>query len=307
MTGIAGLVLVAIRGLVAVAGANMPLAIGLGLAVILCVGLLVSSMRARGSVAPAVSTPSSSPSSPSLAPPRKPLPIPELVVLVVLIGLLVSLGGLVSAPAEPPEKRWTFLESAATPADLGFQVATPSAGPWDVELHEQATGARALVNREGEDAAPPATLLAPSVWTRDFRAVTRCKTVAPRAAQQCGIVFRYRDEANYTVARLDSVTKAVVVADVIGGVERPLARGQADVAPNVWHELRVEARAGEVTVWWNSRQAVKVAERLPAVPGKVGLWAPAAGIAYFDELSIERLPDSARTVEILPLLGRSRS
>lgn len=229
------------------------------------------------------------------------------VTLAALAGALVVIGGLFTGGPQHSGQRWMFLEAATTPAELGFHASAPRGGPWAVESHEHATGARALVNREGEDEAPPAILVAHALWTRDFKAVTRCRTSAARAVQQCGVVFRFRDASNYSVAKLDSVDGSVVLADVVDGDENPLARSPAEAPPNTWHELRVEAQAGLVRIFWNSRQVVERAEVVPAAAGRIGLWVPASGVAYFDELSIEGLMDSPRSLEVLPFLARSRS
>jgi hypothetical protein len=48
---------------------------------------------------------------------------------------------------------------------------------------------------------------------------------------------------------------------------------------------------------------VEVVDHTPAIAGGVGLWAPAASEAYFDELAVDVLPASAQALEILPLVG----
>jgi hypothetical protein len=226
---------------------------------------------------------------------------------VALIAAVVVFGLFVGGAAEPLNQRWTFLDASTSLAGLDLHASASQAGPWAVEDDEAATGARALVNREGDAGSRPATLVAQSLWIRDFAAMTRCKTAEAHATQQCGLLFRFRDAANYDVVRLDTIAKVVTLATVVGEEEAELARAPADATSNVWHELRVDASAGRIRVSWNSKPLIDVVERVTSASGRIGLWAPAAGVATFDELAIDPLADSPRGLEVLPLFARSRS
>jgi hypothetical protein len=65
-----------------------------------------------------------------------------------------------------------------------------------------------------------------------------------------GVVVRYRDDANYAVARLDSRTRSVVVEVVVNGVRTQLAAQPlaADFPFGVWHNVAVEVRGTAMTV-----------------------------------------------------------
>jgi hypothetical protein len=194
--------------------------------------------------------------------------------------------------------RWTFLGDDVSPDALGFRVGEPRSGTWSVEHDDAATGARSLVNRVGDDDAPPATLVTNVVRARDLRALTRCR-VSPGGA--CGIVFRYVDDRTHHVARLQ--TDRVVLARVAGGKERVLGSSAANVFAGIWHELTVEARGDVLRVAWNGAVVIDVHDVVPAPIGTAGLWAPSSGEAYFDELAVDVFPAAAQVVEVLPLLG----
>lgn len=203
----------------------------------------------------------------------------------------------------PPSERWSFLERGASLSELHLHPASASAGPWAIEDHDSATGARALVNHEGAEGRP-ALLLAKSIRTRDLTASTRCKSSA-----QCGLVFRYRNDDNYDVVRFDAPTQRVILGSMVGGHDvttcaAPVAF-DATAGSDAWQDLRVEATAGIIRVHWSNRLVIEATEGAPANSGYAGLWVPATATAYFDELSIEALPDSPRALEVLPLLGRS--
>jgi len=205
------------------------------------------------------------------------------------------------------KKRWTFLEETTDPSAVGFAALAGDAsraGAWLLADHDTATGARALVNRPGEDAAPPATLLVGSVTTRDVKAGTRCKVAVPEG-EGCGLVFRYRDARDHHVVRLDFTGRRLVIARVVGGEEHELGSVAARVDGAVWQEISVQARGDRIRATCNNRDVLEVVDPLAALPGSVGLWAPSAAEAYFDELSVETLPASPQALEILPVLGKA--
>lgn len=227
----------------------------------------------------------------------------RVVAGAAIIGVGVFCAELVGDMRLPSE-RWSFLERDTALSDLHLHPSNGSAasgGPWAIEDNDSATGARALVNREGTSGDRPALLIAKSIHTRDLTAATRCKSTA-----QCGLVFRYRNDDNYDVARYDAPSQRVILAAIAGGREMVVAAVPATSSEDSsWQDLRVNASAGMIRVRWNDRLIIETTEGAPANSGYAGLWVPATATAYFDELSIEALPDSPRALEVLPLLGRS--
>jgi hypothetical protein len=127
------------------------------------------------------------------------------------------------------------------------------------------------------------------VDTNDVKAVTRCKVATGRDASACGIVFRFRDEANHHLARLDFVERRIVVSIVSGGIEREISAAAARVEIGTWQELTVEARGSHLRASCNGRDVVEIDDATSATRGGVGLWVPGAGEAYFDDLAIDDL------------------
>lgn len=223
--------------------------------------------------------------------------LPHVVGIVALMGV-----GIVLIGGSPSRHRWTFLEDAA-PDVLGFRVGAATGGEWSIEDDHAATGARSLVNRVGEENAPPATLVSSRVQARDVEAATRCR-VREEQEGACGLVFRYHDDGAHHVARVEAGSGQIVLARVTGGTERVLGRTDAPVLAGVWHELVVEARGDAIRVTWNGRRVIDVHDIVPSPIGGVGLWAPSGSEAYFDELAVEVFPSAPQVVEVLPLLRR---
>jgi len=208
-----------------------------------------------------------------------------LSAVVLAAVLLFGAGGLVPSTS----RTWNFEDKRADLTELGFRVSKQG-GEWLLADHEGATGHRALVNRPGDPAAKAASAVVDDSLTRDFRASTRCKSAQDRSQQACGLVFRFVNPANYYVARVDVGRNAVTLGVVVGGVERELRSVAAQVQPDVWQEVAVVAQADYLLVSLNGRRVLSIHDPTFPGAGRIGMWAPADGEAYFDELSLSLLP-----------------
>lgn len=57
----------------------------------------------------------------------------------------------------------------------------------------------------------------------------------------------------------------------------------------VWHEVRVEARADHLEVFWDGQKVIRADDKTFPKAGLVGVWTKADSITTFDELSVESL------------------
>lgn len=239
---------------------------------------------------------------------RKPTGVLGLALtgaFVAAVALVLLRLGAASPPAA--RHRWTFVDEVADPAALGFRMSEVAAGAWQLAHHADATGARALVNLAGAPGAEPATAVVDDPSPRDLQIITRCKVSPDLPEQACGVVFRYRDEGNHYVARVDALGGAVTLGAVINGSERVLERAEVAAGASTWQELQVLARADRFVVELNGRRVIEVHDPTHAHAGAVGLWAPASCVAYFDELAVQPLASSPHPGELLPLLlGKKR-
>jgi hypothetical protein len=228
------------------------------------------------------------------------------VAMIACVAAIAALGWAV-APASASKLRWRFLGAEAALASLDLRAHVDGSGEWTIEDHSEATGARALVNGAGDPARGPSLLVATKAFTRDLRAVTRCKVAAEQPARACGVVFRFVDDANYHAARLDAAGGVLVIARVSQGREQILGTQVAAASPGVWQELALEARGDRIRLSWNGAAPLDVIDVAPAFAGGAGLWAPAAGVSYFDDLAVDLLPATAQAFELLPLLAKGSS
>lgn len=233
----------------------------------------------------------------------------RLGTLALGVGMLAAVALLVAEMTSLPElprQHWTFVDDATT-VFTEFQALADGAGDWSLEDHGHATGARAVVNGRGASDGPPALFVTETVRARDVHTTTRCKADDTLSVRACGLVHRFVDARNYRVVRLDAAARAVVATVVVDGVEREIGRAPAPFDAGVWTALDVDVRGDVVRAAVNGRETLVVRDALPARIGAVGLWSPAAGVAWFDDLAAEALPAAPVAREVLPLLKRSAS
>ncbi len=61
-------------------------------------------------------------------------------------------------------------------------------------------------------------------------------------------------------------------------------------------------RTAPLKAFLNDRDVVEGTASAPATAGHVGLWVPATGEAYFDELAIDVVPAASPALAVLPIL-----
>lgn len=101
----------------------------------------------------------------------------------------------------------------------------------------------------------------------------------------CGIVWRYRDENNYYLARANALEDNVCFYYVENGRRREVKGWNGKVMAGQWHELRAEMRGNNVRVYYDGTKVIDASDsRFPAA-GEVGVWTKADSRTLFDNLT----------------------
>jgi len=197
--------------------------------------------------------------------------------------------GLVFAQ-EGAMKTWDFQSDRVDEAPAGFSFGRTGRGrpgKWMVRLDPTApAGDHVLAQVDADDTGdrfPVAVADAPVL--QDVRLEVRCKPVSGKVDQACGLVFRYRDENNYYLARANALEDNVRIYHVVGGRRRQFGGWDGKVAGQTWHTLAVEARGNRFKVTFDGKQVVEAQDDTFKEAGKVGVWTKADSVTHFDALS----------------------
>ncbi len=183
------------------------------------------------------------------------------------------------------------------PGFVTARTGTGAEGVWVIREDGTApSGGRVL---EQASADPTGSRFPTCVYdelvAQDVSVSVRFKASSGEIDRAAGIVWRYRDPANYYVVRANALEDNVVLYKVENGKRNdlkpvgawPLAYGKkAEVAEERWNELRVVARGDRFAVHLNGTHLFDVEDRTFAGAGKVGLWTKADSVTRFDDLRI---------------------
>ena len=212
---------------------------------------------------------------------------------VLVIGSVLLLEAQV-ARAKGHVRQWTFDADRVGEAPSGFSFGTTGsgrAGRWIVQAEKDAPSSPNLLAQVEADQTdyrfPVAVANEPIL--RDVRLSVKCKPVSGEIDQACGLVFRYQDENNYYVTRVNALEGNVRLYYVGKGARRQFAGWHGAVTSGVWHELVVEAQGDHFEIYLDRQKIIDAHDQAFTNAGQVGVWTKADSVAYFDNLSVEPL------------------
>jgi hypothetical protein len=210
----------------------------------------------------------------------------DFILVVMFYGIsLAASGGAM-------DRQWNFETGTANQPPTGFtfsRTGTGRQGSWIVQKEDQSpSGTYVLAQLDTDNTSYRFPIaVANESMIRDFRLSVRCKPVSGKVDQACGLVFRYRDENNYYVARANALEDNVRFYQVSTGKRHELASWSGRVASGIWHELRVDAMEDRFQIFWNTQKVIDARDKTFTEPGKIGLWTKADSVTYFDDLTVE--------------------
>jgi hypothetical protein len=144
----------------------------------------------------------------------------------------------------------------------------------------------AEVSADPASTRPPLAILN-DLTTRDADVSVRIKLISGREGLAGGVVWRYRDENNYYVARANATENTVSVFKVENGRKVALFTDVKHPIPvNSWSILKVSVRGSRFQVFVDHRRVLEGRDTTFSAPGRVGLWAMVDSTVYFDDFRV---------------------
>ncbi len=222
-------------------------------------------------------------------------PFLPIVLGIVTQFPMTALSGAADTTT-PSAKTWTFDSDKPEAQPEGFSFGRTGAGRegrWVIRAEKDAPSAPnvlAQVDTDATDYRFPVAFTGPEM--NDLRLSVKCKPVAGKVDQGCGLVFRLKDADNYYLTRANALEDNVRLYHVVKGSRRQFAGWNGKVASGVWHELTVEAQGDHFQVFFNGKKVIDAHDRTFTEAGKIGVWTKADSVIYFDDLSAQALGNS---------------
>ena len=111
------------------------------------------------------------------------------------------------------------------------------------------------------------------------------KAVKGKIDQGGGPVWRYQDENNYYIARMNPLEDNFRVYKVVKGKRTQLGTSDAKAPAGKWHAIRVVQKGNRIQCYLNGKRHLDVKDDTFTNRGKVGLWTKADAVTSFDNFT----------------------
>src|SRR5262245_6800855 len=178
------------------------------------------------------------------SPRRKMMRLTSTTGAAVGALVLALAASAVAETGNSESKRWGFDTDKPDAPPTGFsfgRTGEGAEGKWVVKAVPDAPSAGNVLAQLDTDNTdyrfPVAAADAPLF--KDVRLSVKCKPVAGKVDQACGLVFRYRDPDNYYLTRANALENNVRLYHVVKGRRVQFAGWNGKVSSGSWHALSV--------------------------------------------------------------------
>lgn len=208
-----------------------------------------------------------------------------------LLWVVCAAVPLWAGESNPSQRTWDFDNDRAGEPPKGFSFGRTGKGRpgrWVVLADKDAPSPPHVLAQTDEDSTGyrfPVTVV-DGLSLQDLRLAVKCKPVSGREDQACGLVFRYKDENNYYVARANALEDNVNLYYVKDGMRREVTGWRGRVQSGAWHDLQIEAEGDRILVYFDGKKVNDVHDGTFPGTGTVGVWTKADSVTYFDGLTV---------------------
>lgn len=198
---------------------------------------------------------------------------------------------LIAAPAFAGEEKFDDAKPGLPPPGWTGTETGGGNPKWTVEKDESAPSKPHVLKQSGE--AKYCVAVKNETQLKDGFVEVKFKPISGDEDQAAGLVWRYRDNNNYYVARANALEGNVVLYKTADGKRSSLAiigredgyGVKATVPGGEWSTLRVEFSGNKFAVKLNGKHLFEVGDATFSDAGKVGVWTKADSVTLFDDFT----------------------
>ena len=106
-------------------------------------------------------------------------------------------------------------------------------------------------------------------------------------ARAGGLVWRYQDEDNYFLARLDLGVQDLALYRVVRGNRVRLEdEDDLELDPDAWYTLKVRHEGERIRIYLGGIKVIEEYDRSQPAAGRVGLWSADDSLGWFDDVRV---------------------
>jgi hypothetical protein len=205
--------------------------------------------------------------------------------------VLVALAGAAVSAEEGKERAFPFSKDDLGKVPAGWKAEKTGKGEgsvWKIVEDETAPSKSGLAL--AQTAKSPGGVfnicVAEDTNYKDVELSVSFKAVAGETDQGGGFVWRYQDNNNYYICRMNPLEDNYRVYKVVAGKRTQLgAKEGVKVKTGEWHKLKVEVKGNKMAGYLDGEKLWEITDDTYPNAGKVGLWSKADAQSHFDEFT----------------------
>jgi hypothetical protein len=211
----------------------------------------------------------------------------------IIVAALVALVGAAVWAEESKQLVFKFSKDDAGKVPSGWKVAKTGKGEgsvWKVVADETApSGSGYVLAQTAESPRPVFNIcVADDAKYKDVELSVYFQAVAGKLDQGGGFVWRYRDNNNYYICRMNPLEDDYRVYKVVAGTRTQLGRKDGlKIKAGEWHKLKVKVKGNKMEGYLDGEKMWEITDETYKEAGKVGLWSKADAQTHFDEFRAE--------------------
>ncbi len=207
--------------------------------------------------------------------------------------LLAALAGAAAWAGEAKERAFKFRKDDVGRVPAGWKAEQTGKGRgsvWKVVTDETAPSKGGYVLAQTAE-SPNAFFnicVAEDTNYQDVELSVSFKAIAGKNDQGGGFVWRYRDNNNYYVARMNPLEDNYRVYKVVAGKRTQLGGKEGvKVRAGEWHKLKVDVKGNRMEGYLDGEKLWEITDDTYKDAGKVGLWSKSDAQTHFDAFKAE--------------------
>jgi DNA-binding beta-propeller fold protein YncE len=228
--------------------------------------------------------------------------------------VMLALAGATLAADEGKERAIKFNKDDLGKVPAGWKAAKTGKGEgsvWKIVADDSAPSGNGYVlaqTAEGPNSLFNICVLENSNY-KNVELSVSFKPIAGKLDQGGGFVWRYKDNNNYYLARLNPAGKAssFVVYKVEKGKRSPFQGKRLPKIPvGKWHTLKVTMAGDRIECYFDGKKELEVTDSTFTKSGRVGLWSKSDARTHFDGFRISTAKRGPlERVATIPLKGKA--
>ncbi len=209
----------------------------------------------------------------------------------ITMALIAGLGWMMAMAHDEKPIEWNFDKDTVGKAPAGWKIVSPSSADgknaWTVAADPSAPtppNVLSLTVPEGADSGYNLAVVE-KIAVKDVDLSVKLRANGGKNDQGGGLVWRYKDEKNYYVCRINPLEGNFRLYKVVDGKRTQLQSADVNTESGKWYILRVMMTETQIICYLHGQKLLEATDDTFKDAGQVGLWTKADAATSFDIVS----------------------